>query len=90
MPSAEPTPRDLGRTAAQRLLRTDPLSTASIDLIADKVMDAYAPGHRAEVLAEAKAAIEDPARRREVGDLLDWTVARDVLHRMIQKAGDKG
>lgn len=45
------TARDLGRAAAQAMLRTDPLSKESVDLIADKVMDAFAPGYRTEVLA---------------------------------------
>lgn len=52
------TPRDLGRAVAQNLLRTDPLSEASINLIADAVMDAYAPGHRDEVLAEVAATMQ--------------------------------
>ncbi len=52
------TARDDGRAAAQAILRTDPLSKESIDLIADRVMDAYAPGHREEVLAEAAAALQ--------------------------------
>lgn len=60
------TARDAGRAAAQALLRTDPLSTDSINLIADRVMDAYAPGHRAEVLAEAP-----PAALREAAE---WIV----------------
>ncbi|WP_329131610.1 hypothetical protein OG552_10665 [Streptomyces sp. NBC_01476] len=52
------TARDDGRAAAQAMLRTDPLSKDSIDLIADRVMDAYAPGHREEVIAEAAAALQ--------------------------------
>lgn len=50
--------REAGRGAAQRLLHTDPLSKESVDLIADAVMDAFSPGHRAEVLREAADAVE--------------------------------
>jgi hypothetical protein len=86
------TARDLGRAAAQKLLRTDPLSKHSINLIADAVMNAYAPGRRAEVLAEVQASIEDPARRREaavhfnMGSGLGWEAARDIVRLMLSPA----
>lgn len=51
----------------------------------EQMLDAY----RAEVLAEAKAAVESPQKRAEVGGGLGWETARDVLHRMIQKAGGR-
>lgn len=51
------TARDEGRAAAQAMLRTDPLSEDSINLIADAVMNAYAPGHRAEVLREVRRTV---------------------------------
>lgn len=44
--------RDDGRAAAQRLLRTDPLSKESVDMIADAVMDAFSIPYRAEVERE--------------------------------------
>jgi hypothetical protein len=49
--------REAGRAAAQRLLHTDPLSKESVDMIADAVMDAFAPNHRAEVLREAAESV---------------------------------
>jgi hypothetical protein len=42
---------------------------------------------RVETLTEAKAAVESPQERAAVGGGLGWETARDVLHRMIQKAG---
>lgn len=71
------TARDAGRAAAQALLRTDPLSEDSINLIADRVMDAYAPGHRAEVLAEAPSAALREAAEWIVraGYPVDWGTA---------------
>lgn len=57
------TARDDGRAAAHALFRTGALPADSINAIADRVMNAYAPGHREEVLAEAAppcAACETP------------------------------
>jgi hypothetical protein len=42
--------------------------------------------HRAEVLREVYAAIEDPGQRRAAAGGLGWETARDVVHRMIRKA----
>lgn len=56
--------RGAGREAAWSLLRTDPLSKESVNLIADAVMDAFAPEHRAEVLREAAENV----RKRQHAD----------------------
>lgn len=48
---------------------------------AERLIDA----HRAEVLAEVYAAIEDPAQRRAVGGGLGWETARDVVHNLLRK-----
>jgi hypothetical protein len=79
----------LGRAAAQNLLRTDPLSEASINLIADAVMNAYAPGHRAELLAEAAATMQaridaDRARwPRRSNDRTALAGAREIVLGLI-------
>lgn len=66
------TARDDGRAAAQALLRTDPLSTDSINVIADAVMDAYAPGHRVEALAET--AVRADERGAVLRIVSDWCI----------------
>lgn len=71
------TARDDGREAAWALLWSDPLTRGAVDMIADRVMDAFAPGYAHE-LAEK---IRHSEKLRDYTDdhMSDCNMAADLI-----------